>query len=237
MARRQVPLRSVIAVALAFPAALPAQTPGQQPRSPEAESVAVRAVQARSSADVYLLEEARQVEPDLWVAVVARVPVGRLAPTLHACTVAGRWPELTPACVLLPTPLVAQSDEPFATDSFSVGDMDGDGEHELRITVNYQGAYVRPGVGSDFDRLFVVDLVRRPRVVFAMEIRRYTETTGRTIKRPVVFRDVDNDGHEDALVEESICTDADSGETCTPPRRSTWLWNERTDSWVLYRGR
>jgi hypothetical protein len=236
-------MKSLIASAccsVALVGSLAAQDAPAPPAGPGAptvvEETVVRTVTARSTtADVYLLEEAREAQPGLWVALAARIPAGgRLPPSLHACAVAGA--PLVARCVALATPGAANSEEPFAAESLAVDDLDGDGEPELRVVINYQGLYTRPGVGADMDRMFVVDLVPRPRVALAVELRRYTEVDQATTRRAVSFTDANEDGHVDALVEETTCRESAAGERCTPVRRTILIWNRRT-GWAPARAR
>jgi len=230
-------MKSLVASAVCCLALGPGSLRAQTGVPTVVEETVVQAVTAGSrTVDVYLLEEAREVQPGLWVALAARIPEGgRLPPTLHACAVSGA--PLAARCVPLPTPGAANSEEPFAAESLAVDDLDGDGEPELRVTINYQGLYVRPGVGADMDRMFVVDLLPRPRVAFATELRRYTESDNVTVRRPVMFTDANADGHADAVVEETSCREVPAVERCTPVRRTIWMWSARTDAWAPVRAR
>lgn len=200
----------------------------------EVEEAVVRSVRGRSAtADVVLLEESVEAQSGVWVAFAVRRPGGRLAPTLHACAATLTVP-VTVQCALLPTPgaVARDEEEPFAADSLAYDDIDDDGEAEARIIVNFQTAT------ADVDRMFIVDLVPRPRIAFQVETRRNTETpTVTAVRRPVMFTDANGDRHNDAVVEETMCREAGTADRCSPVRRTIYMWNPRTDLWVQFRAR
>lgn len=221
-------------VALALLVAAPCAAQEVPGAFPVADSAAVTALRPSRATDVFILEPARAIGTAL-VALLVRVPTNsRLAPSLHACTVTGSEPGRA-ACTVLPTPSVGPSDNPYNVDSIAADDVDSDGEPELRVAISYQGAWVRLGVGSDFRYLYVVDLVPSARVALALETHRYTMISDRAVDRTVTFRDLNGDGHPDAVVEENACSDS----TAEPPaeshcRRNTrqYLWNRVSDSWT-----
>lgn len=222
-------------VALALLVAAPCAAQEVHGAFPVADSAAVTALRPSRATDVFILEPARAIGTAL-VALLVRVPTNsRLAPSLHACTVTGSEPAHA-ACTVLPTPSVeSPSTVPYNVDSIAADDVDSDGEPEFRVAISYQGAWVRPGVGSDFRYLYVVDLVPSARVALALETHRYTMISDRAVDRTVTFRDLNGDGHPDAVVEENACSDS----TAEPPaeshcRRDTrqYLWNRVSDSWT-----
>lgn len=209
-------------------APLLAQTSGNR----EVAEAVVRTVRGRATtADVVLLEDAVEAQQGLWVAFAVRTPGGRLPPTLHACAASLTVP-VSVQCVVLPTPgaIARDEDEPFAADSLAFDDVDDDGEAEARIIVNFQTAT------ADVDRLFIVDLVPRPRIAFQVEARRTTTATGATARRTVMFTDANGDRHNDAVIEDTTCREVGGADRCSPPRRTIWMWNPRTDLWALFRG-
>lgn len=222
-----------VAVSAVLCLVLGAGTLAAQQDTSEVGNAVIRGVKGRSAlVDVFLIEDAQQARPGLWVAFAARIPMNqRLRPTLHLCTVLDDVP-LRTACVALPTLGVVNSEIPFAAESLAFDDIDGDGEIEARATIRYETA------GGDADRLFVVDLEPRPRIAFSAETRRFTEAGGGvTVRRPVMFTDANADQHNDAVVEETTCRETATADRCTPVRRTIWMWNPRTDLWALFRAR
>lgn len=199
-------------------------------RAQRVSAAIVRSVTgAARGADVFLLDEPREVSEGLWFALAGRA-AGRAAPTLHACTVEDpSAPRVS--CAPLATPGVARNEEPFEADSVRVSDFDGDGALEIMVQVSYSSA-AAGREGSDFVRLFIVNVDPRTRVAFALETRRYTESSSRTVTQEWSFADENGDGHNDIVVEQTTCVETEAGEGCAPSRTATWLWRRATDSWV-----
>ncbi len=183
-------------------------------RARRAEAAIVRSVTGTArGADVYLLDEPREISDGLWFALAGRT-AGRTAPTLHACTVEDpSAPRVS--CALLATPGVARAEQAFDSDSLRVSDFDGDGATELMVQVNYSGAR------TDVTRLFIVNLDPRTRVAFALETRRFTESSGRSVTQEWSFADENGDGHDDIVVEQTSCVSAFWKTSPTPARRGS----------------
>jgi hypothetical protein len=117
------------------------------------------------------------------------------------------------ACVPIPTPNAAGDAETFEVTAFDVSDLDGDREAEVAVEVSYTGAWVQPGVGSEFRRLTVLRLIPRPTVLFAVETLRLDMATDRFTVRRVTFTDLNGDSHPDALVALWTCSEPPTADT------------------------
>ena len=181
--------------------------------SAAAESVAIRAATIRG-AQVTVLDEPNEFAEGRFLVFLVRTPPrGRSAPTMLACGVSGAGRAMRAACVPVPTPGATGNDATFELTAIDVDDIDEDGVDEATIEVSYLGAWVQPGVGSEFRRLTVLKLTPRPAVVFAVETLRSDMSTDRFTARRVSFSDVDGDGHADALVAQWTCSEPPEADT------------------------
>lgn len=197
----------------------PAQEPSDAGAA--AESVAVRSATTRG-AQVRVLDDPDEfAEGRFLVLLVRTMPRGRVPPALLACGVSGTGRAMRAACLPVPTPGASGNEETFELTAFDVADIDQDGEDEATVEVSYTGAWVRPGVGSEFRRLMVLRLIPRPTVAFAVETLRSDMATDRFTARRVTFTDLDGDGHADALVAQWTCSDPPAADTT---RNSATCW-------------
>ena len=220
--------------ALALARAAPAQEPPDAGAA--AESVAVRAATLRGR-QVTVIGDPEEFAPGRFLVLLVRTqPGGRIPPALLACGVSGTGRTMRAACVPIPTPNAAGDAETFEVTAFDVMDLDGDRETELAVEVSYTGAWVQPGVGSEFRRLTVLRLIPRPSVLFAVETLRLEMATDRFTVRRVSFTDLDGDSHPDALVALWTCSDPPAADT-TQNSASCWAstayhrWLAATRRW------
>ena len=191
-----------------------------------AESVAVRRATVRG-AQVRVLDDPDEfAEGRFLVLLVRSMAQGRTPPALLACVVSGAGSAMKAVCVPVPTPGAAGDGETFELTAFDVADIDQDGQDEARIEVSYVGAWVRPGVGSEFHRLSVLRLAPRPTVAFALETLRSDMATDRFVARRVIFTDLNGDGHPDALVAQWTCSEPPAADS-TLYRGNCWRSTEQ----------
>ncbi|MFI5279686.1 MAG: hypothetical protein ACHQU1_04260 [Gemmatimonadales bacterium] len=215
-------------VALAAPCA--AQTAAD---TNDAEQTAVL-VLGRAGTDAAVeVVETRLVGPSLWVIFADRNTQGSDAHELNACAVAGREGRRHATCIPLPTPRASTG---FAAESSSVEELAHDRRAYVMFWVDYQGGFMRAGVGVDFHRLFVVTADAIPRLSLALDVARTDDVVGETMTTEVSWQDVDRDNHPDAVVVETTCREAGNSQQCQPPVRHTYLWARATRRWTL-RGR
>jgi len=189
--------------------------PAQEPpdAGAAAERVAIRTATIRGD-QVRVLDDPHQFAPGRFLVLLVRTqPGGRIPPALLACGVSGTGLTMRAACVPIPTPNAAGDAETFEVTAFDVADTDQDGEDEATVEVSYVGAWVEPGVGTEFRRLTVLRLIPRPAVVFAVETLQLDMATNRFAVRRVTFTDLDGDSHPDALVALWTCSDPPAADT------------------------
>lgn len=221
--------------ALALARGAPAQEPLDEAGA-AAESVAIRTAAIRG-AQVTVLDQPNEfAEGRFLVLLVRTTPRGRTPPTVLACGVSGAGRAMRAACQPIPTPSASGDAEMFELTAYDIADIDEDGGDELTVEVSYTGAWVRPGVGSEFRRLAVVKLLPRPTVAFTLETLRSDMATDSFTVRRVTFTDLDGDGHADALVAQWTCSEppaADTTENSANCWRSTahHRWLAATRRW------
>jgi len=197
--------------------------PAQEPpdAAAAAESVAIRTATIQGAQVTVIGDPDEFAAGHFLVLLVRTVPRGRTPPALLACGVSGTGRAMRAVCVPIPTPNAAGDAETFELTAYDVADIDQDGGDELTIEVSYTGAWVQPGVGTEFRRLAVLRLLPRPSVAFAVETLRSDMATDRFTIRRVTFTDLDGDGHADALVALWTCSDPPSADT-TQNSASCW---------------
>ena len=178
-----------------------------------AQRVAIRAATIRGARVRALDDPDEFAEGRFLVLLVRTMPRRRTPPALLACGVSGAGRAMRADCLPVPSPGVAGDGETFELTAFDVADLDQDGEDEATVEVSYTGAWVRPGVGSEFRRLTALRLIPRPTVAFAVETLRSDMATDRFTARRVTFTDLDGDGHADALVAQWTCSEPPAADT------------------------
>ncbi|MFI5208757.1 MAG: hypothetical protein ACHQX4_12180 [Gemmatimonadales bacterium] len=220
----------IVMALAAFAAPCAAQT---QADTNDAEQTAVHAL-LRAGTDVAVeVVESRLVGPDLWAIFADRNAPGSDAHELNACTVAGREGRRHASCIVLPTPRASTG---FAAESSSVEELAHDRRAYVMLWVNYQGSFVRAGVGTDFHRLFVISTEAIPRLSLAIDVGRTDDAAGESMTTELSWRDVDLDRHPDLVVVETTCHEGGGGQQCQPPVTHTYLFTRATRRWTL-RGR
>ena len=226
-----MPMLRTIAVPLAlsvlgFAVPCAAQT---QADTNDAEQTAVLALGRASAGTAVEVVETLLVGPTLWMVFADRNTPGIDAHELNACAVAGREGRRHATCIPLPTP---RGSTGFAAESSSVEELAHDRRAYVMLWVDYQGSFVRPGVGVDFHRLFVVTADPIPKLSLAIEIGRTDDAAGEAMTTEVSWRDVDLDRHPDLVVVETTCREGGSAQ-CQPPVTHTYLWSRVTRRWTL----
>jgi hypothetical protein len=212
---------------LAFAAPCAAQT---QADTSDAEQTVVLALGRGAAGVAVEVVESRLVGTTLWMVFADRHTPGIDAHELNACAVAGREGRRHATCIPLPTP---RGSTGFAAESSSVEELAHDRRAYVMLWVDYQGMFVRQGVGIDFHRLFVVTADAIPRLSLSLEVGRTDDVAGEAMTTEVSWRDVDRDNHPDAVVVETTCREGGSGQQCQPPVTHTYLWSRATRRWVL----
>ena len=229
-------MRAIIVIALTGLAATALTAPGAaqtEADTADAERTAVRALQRPGDPAATEVVETRQVGPTLWMVVADRAGRGDDSHELNACMVVGREGLRRATCIVLPTPGASTG---FAAESSSVEELAHDRRAYFAVWINYQGAFARPGVGTDFHRLFVLTADPAPRLSLALEVSRTNDVTHEAMSTELAWRDVDGDRHPDVVIQETVCRDDGGGPQCQPPVTHTYLWTRASRRWVL-RGR
>jgi hypothetical protein len=222
------PIAPFMACALAVAAPCAAQT---QADTSDAEQTAVLAL-GRAGPDAAVeVVETRLIGPILWLVFADRNTQGTDAHELNACAVAGREGRRHATCIPLPTPRASTG---FAAESSSVEELAHDRRAYVMLWVDYQGGFMRPNVGVDFHRLFVITADAVPKLSLALDVARTDDVAGESMTTEVSWQDVDRDNHPDAVVMETTCRDAGNSQQCQPPVRHTYLWTRATRRWILH---
>jgi hypothetical protein len=221
------PASPLMLMLFVFAAPLVAQT---QADSNDAEQTAVLALGHAAAGAAVEVVESRLVGPTLWMVFADKNTPGIDAHELNACAVAGREGRRHATCIPLPTP---RGSTGFAAESSSVEELAHDRRAYVMLWVDYQGMFVRPNVGIDFHRLFVLTADAIPKLSLSLEVGRTDDVAGEAMTTEISWRDVDKDNHPDAVVVETTCREGGTAQQCQAPVTHTYLWSRATRRWIL----